>query len=87
MDIKYDKAEILYIYTSENGVNIPASMMSGYQKFVMDMIMWIAFVSCLSNNNMNNMSKPTILIIDEGYMWLDKKKLCRSYEDYEKDKE
>jgi DNA repair exonuclease SbcCD ATPase subunit len=71
LDIRYDKTGILRIYTSENGVSIPASMASGYQKFVMDMIMRVVLASCLSNNN--NMSNPHILIIDEGFGCLDKK--------------
>jgi len=78
LDIKYDPKGILRIYTSENGMKIPASMASGYQKFVMDMIMRIVLASCLSQDSqnctgLNNISNPNMLIIDEGFGCLDKK--------------
>jgi DNA repair exonuclease SbcCD ATPase subunit len=74
LDIKYDTKGILRIYTSENGMRIPASMASGYQKFIMDMIMRIVLASCLSHSDgINNISNPNILIIDEGFGCLDKK--------------
>jgi DNA repair exonuclease SbcCD ATPase subunit len=73
MEISYDSKGILRIYTKEVGVKIPASMSSGYQKFVMDMIMRIVLTTALCNNGSNNISDPNILIVDEGFGCLDKK--------------
>ena len=61
------------IYTVEGtGVKIPAAMASGYQKFVMDMILRIVLTTEISNSS-GNISNPEILIIDEGFGCLDKK--------------
>ena len=73
IEIAYDKKGILRVYTKEIGMTIPASMSSGYQKFVMDMIMRIVLTTALCNNGSNNISDPNILIIDEGFGCLDKK--------------
>jgi DNA repair exonuclease SbcCD ATPase subunit len=73
IEIAYDKKGILRVYTKETGMIIPASMSSGYQKFVMDMIMRIVLTTALCNNGSNNISDPNILIIDEGFGCLDKK--------------
>ena len=62
----------LRIYTSESNVKIPASMASGYQKFVMDMILRIVLTTTLSRTS-NNISNPGMLILDEGFGCLDKK--------------
>ena len=62
--------KILRIYTFEKGIKIPASMASGYQKFVMDMILRIVLTTCLTQSN--NISNPNILILDEGFGCLDK---------------
>jgi ABC-type dipeptide/oligopeptide/nickel transport system ATPase component len=62
--------KILRIYTIEKNVKIPASMASGYQKFIMDMILRIVLTTCLARSN--NISNPNILIIDEGFGCLDK---------------
>ena len=73
IEIAYDTKGILRVYTKEIGMTIPASMSSGYQKFVMDMIMRIVLTTALCNNGSNNISDPNILIIDEGFGCLDKK--------------
>lgn len=73
LDISYDSKDNLRIYTTEGQVRIPASMSSGYQKFIMDMIMRIVLTSVLGNNKSCNLSNPNMLIIDEGFGCLDKK--------------
>lgn len=73
LDIRYDPKNNLRIYTTEGQVRIPASMSSGYQKFIMDMIMRIVLTSVLGNNKSCNLSNPNMLIIDEGFGCLDKK--------------
>jgi hypothetical protein len=65
------ETKILRIYTIEQTVKIPASMASGYQKFIMDMILRIVLTTCLAKSN--NISNPNILILDEGFGCLDKK--------------
>jgi energy-coupling factor transporter ATP-binding protein EcfA2 len=65
------ETKILRIYTIEQNVKIPASMASGYQKFIMDMILRIVLTTCLAKSN--NISNPNILILDEGFGCLDKK--------------
>jgi DNA repair exonuclease SbcCD ATPase subunit len=63
------ETKILRIYTIEQTVKIPASMASGYQKFIMDMILRIVLTTCLAKSN--NISNPNILILDEGFGCLD----------------
>jgi energy-coupling factor transporter ATP-binding protein EcfA2 len=67
---------MLRIYTIEtnkvNPLKIPASMASGYQKFIMDMILRIVLLNDLSGISGNNISNPNILILDEGFGCLDK---------------
>lgn len=63
LDIKYDKE--FKFYTIANNISIPATMASGYQKFIIDMIMRISLtkISALSN--------PNLIFIDEGFGSLD----------------
>ena len=74
--VEIDNKQILRIYTIEtnkiNPLKIPASMASGYQKFIMDMILRIVLLNDLSGISGNNISNPNILILDEGFGCLDK---------------
>ena len=74
--VDIDTKMILRIYTIEtnkiNPLKIPASMASGYQKFIMDMILRIVLLNGLSGISGNNISNPNILILDEGFGCLDK---------------
>ena len=74
--IEIDAKMILRIYTIENNkinpLKIPASMESGYQKFIMDMILRIVLINDLNSISGNNISNPNILILDEGFGCLDK---------------
>ena len=74
LDVENDKIRI-YTYSPvgnvKNIAKIPASMASGYQKFVMDMILRIVLTTAFSGRG--NLSNPEILIIDEGFGCLDKK--------------
>ena len=54
------------IYTKIGGMKIPATMGSGFQKFILDMIMRIVLT------RISNISNPNILFIDEGFGCLDK---------------
>ena len=73
LEITVDSTQTLRIYTIDGGVKIPAAMASGYQKFVIDMIMRIVLTTILSGSYSNNMSNPNMLIIDEGFGCLDNK--------------
>ena len=73
IEISINSKQILRIYTIESGIKIPASMSSGYQKFVMDLIMRIVLTTILCDGKSNNISNPNILIVDEGFGCLDKK--------------
>lgn len=64
IELKYDKE--FKIYTRENGIMIPANMSSGYQKFILDMILRITLI------NISTLSNPGIIFIDEGFGSLDK---------------
>jgi energy-coupling factor transporter ATP-binding protein EcfA2 len=74
--VEIDNKMMLRIYTIEtnkvNPLKIPASMASGYQKFIMDMILRIVLLNDLSGISGNNISNPNILILDEGFGCLDK---------------
>jgi DNA repair exonuclease SbcCD ATPase subunit len=74
--VEIDTKMMLRIYTIEtnkvNPLKIPASMASGYQKFIMDMILRIVLLKDLSGISGNNISNPNILILDEGFGCLDK---------------
>lgn len=63
----------LRIYTLDWGVNITEAMTSGYQEFVIDMIMRIVLTTILCRGKSNNIINPIILILDEGFGCLDKK--------------
>lgn len=63
VEFKYDKE--FKIYTCENGAKIPAVMGSGFQKFLLDMIMRITLT------NISVLSNPSIIFIDEGFGCLD----------------
>ena len=72
LSIMYDKQGLLRICTVENNTYIPASMASGYQKFLIDLILRIVIISTLSNNKSCNISNSGMMIIDEGFGSLDK---------------
>jgi DNA repair exonuclease SbcCD ATPase subunit/predicted MPP superfamily phosphohydrolase len=55
----------LKLYTIENGTKIPAVMGSGFQKFLLDMIMRIILT------DISVLSCPNIIFIDEGFGCLD----------------
>jgi exonuclease SbcC len=59
----YDKE--FKVYTCENSVKIPAVMGSGFQKFLLDMIMRITLT------NISVLSNPNVIFIDEGFGCLD----------------
>jgi len=73
--VEIDSKMILRIYTLETNtttpLKIPASMASGYQKFIMDMILRIVLLNDLCGISGNNISNPNILILDEGFGCLD----------------
>jgi DNA repair exonuclease SbcCD ATPase subunit len=71
LDISYIKNE-LKVYTAESDVKIPAAMASGYQKFVLDMIMRVVLTSSVFSSGVMTIANPNILIIDEGFGCLDK---------------
>jgi ATPase subunit of ABC transporter with duplicated ATPase domains len=73
LEISIGANQNLRIYTLDSGVKIPAAMASGYQKFVIDMIMRIVLTTILSGGKSNNISNPNMLILDEGFGCLDKK--------------
>lgn len=64
--INIDFQNNLEIYTVENDILIPSEMGSGFQKFIMDMIIRISLLQ------ISNISNPGILFIDEGFGSLDK---------------
>ena len=64
IEIVYDKD--IRIYTIDGSVRIPATMGSGMQKFVLDMIMRITLTQ------ISNISNPNLIFIDEGFGTLDK---------------
>ncbi len=64
VEVSYDKE--FKIYTVENDTRIPADMASGYQKFIIDMIMRVIMT------NISVLSSPNIIFIDEGFGCLDK---------------
>jgi exonuclease SbcC len=63
IDIECEKE--IKIYTIENDIRIPASLGSGMQKFVLDMIMRVTLTK------ISNISNPRMLILDEGFGSLD----------------
>jgi len=73
IEIAVELPRTMKIYTSEAGVKIPAAMASGYQKFVIDIIMRVVLTTILCGGMSNNMSNPGMLIIDEGFGCLDSK--------------
>ena len=73
IEILIEKPRTLKIYTVESGIKIPAAMSSGYQKFVIDIIMRVVLTTILCGGMSNNMSNPGMLIIDEGFGCLDSK--------------
>jgi DNA repair exonuclease SbcCD ATPase subunit len=72
LEISIDNKQIMRIYTIDNNIKIPASMSSGYQKFILDIIIRVVLTSVLGGNTSNNISNPNMLIIDEGFGCLDK---------------
>lgn len=64
VEFKYDKEFI--INTIERGCSIPADMGSGFQKFILDIIMRIVLTNITSCGN------PSLIFIDEGFGCLDK---------------
>jgi hypothetical protein len=64
IDIEYDKD--IKIYTYERDIKIPATMGSGFQKFILDMIMRITLTK------ISTISNPNMLFIDEGFGTLDR---------------
>ncbi|MEK6884260.1 MAG: hypothetical protein AABY22_31810, partial [Nanoarchaeota archaeon] len=56
----------LEIYTLYNNMKIPAEMSSGFQKFILDMILRVCLLG------ISDISNPGILFIDEGFGSLDK---------------
>lgn len=63
--ITMDHKSQFHIYTVDGTTEIPASMASGYQKFLLDIIMRIVFTS------VSVLSNPETLFIDEGFGCLD----------------
>lgn len=63
VEFSYDKE--FKIYTIDKGIKIPAVMGSGFQKFLLDMIMRITLT------NVSVLSCPNIIFIDEGFGCLD----------------
>lgn len=63
LGIVYDKE--IKIYTIENDISIPASMGSGMQKFVLDLIFRITLTQ------ISSISCPKTLFVDEGFGSLD----------------
>lgn len=64
INIVYDKE--IKIYTVENDIQIPSSMGSGAQKFLMDLILRITLTE------ISSMSSTKMLFVDEGWNSLDK---------------
>jgi DNA repair exonuclease SbcCD ATPase subunit len=64
VEFKYEEGFI--INTVEPGKKIPADMGSGFQKFILDIIMRIVLT------NISPVSNPNLIFIDEGFGCLDK---------------
>ena len=62
--IEYEKE--IKIYTVENDIKIPATMGSGMQKFILDMVARITLTQ------ISTISNPNMIFIDEGFGSLDK---------------
>jgi DNA repair exonuclease SbcCD ATPase subunit len=65
-EVEFHHNDEFKVYTVESGVKVPATMGSGFQKFILDMIMritltHIAVISC-----------PDVIFIDEGFGCLDR---------------
>lgn len=65
MEFLYDQGGIK-VFTNDRALVIPATMGSGYQKFVIDLCLRIAMV------DISKTSRSNFLIIDEGFGCLDK---------------
>lgn len=58
-----------FVYTIHQGITISADLASGFQKFIIDLALRIAFVS-------EHHSLPNFLVIDEGFGCLDQEHLA-----------
>jgi DNA repair exonuclease SbcCD ATPase subunit/DNA repair exonuclease SbcCD nuclease subunit len=63
--VKFEFDENIYVYTITRGKQIPADMGSGFQKFVLDLVIRIVLMQ------ISSISKPDMFIIDEGFGCLD----------------
>ena len=66
IDISFDKSLTFLICNNNDNFKLPASMGSGFQKFIIDMVLRIIL------NKISYISNPNILFIDEGFGCLDK---------------